>query len=47
MHRNSVDAIDKWNPNRPALFYVIDRNGGGLVSKFKVSAPLPYFPPPN
>ena len=36
MHRNSVDAIDKWNPNRPALFYVIDRNGGGLVSKFKV-----------
>ena len=36
--RNTVDAIDtKWDPHKDSLFYVIDRNTGGIVSKYKVN----------
>ncbi|KDQ09774.1 hypothetical protein BOTBODRAFT_58462 [Botryobasidium botryosum FD-172 SS1] len=33
-------SLTKWNPNRDALFYVIDRKNGGVVSKFKTP---PFF----
>lgn len=29
-------AIADWNPEREALFYVIDREAGGVVAKYKV-----------
>lgn len=32
-------AIADWNPEREALFYVIDREVGGVVAKYKVRAP--------
>ena len=46
MRNNYVDAIKDWNPDRPALFYVIDRNGGGIISKFKVRT-RSRAPPPR
>lgn len=35
-HRNLMDAIADWDPKREALFYVIDREAGGIVAKYKV-----------
>ena len=29
-------AIADWDPKREALFYVIDREAGGVVAKYKV-----------
>ncbi|KZT63483.1 hypothetical protein DAEQUDRAFT_770558 [Daedalea quercina L-15889] len=38
---NVADAIDKtWHPERPSVFYVIDRHNGGLVAKYKTD---PFF----
>lgn len=35
---NIADAIDKtWHPEKPSIFYVVDRHDGGLVAKYKVS----------
>jgi len=31
-----MDGIADWNPKREALFYVIDRETGGIVAKYKV-----------
>jgi len=31
-----MDAIADWDPKREALFYVIDRETGGVVAKYKV-----------
>ena len=35
-HRNIMAAIADWDPKREALFYVIDREAGGVVAKYKV-----------
>ena len=35
-HRNVMDAIADWDPKREALFYVIDREAGDIVAKYKV-----------
>lgn len=32
-------AIADWDPNREALFHVIDREAGGVVAKYKVCSP--------
>ena len=38
---NVADALEKkWHPEKPSIFYVIDRHNGGLVAKYKVR-PLP------
>ena len=29
-------AIADWDPKREALFYVIDREAGGVVAKYRV-----------
>lgn len=35
--RNFADAIDNtWHPEKPSIFYVVDRHNGGLVAKYKV-----------
>jgi hypothetical protein len=31
-----MDGIGDWDPKREALFYVIDREAGGVVAKYKV-----------
>jgi len=31
-----MDAIADWDPKREALFYVIDREAGDIVAKYKV-----------
>lgn len=34
---NIADAIDKtWHPEKPSVFYVVDRHSGGLVAKYTV-----------
>jgi torulene dioxygenase len=38
---NIVDSIGDWDPNRKALFYVIDRFDGGLLRKYE--APDTFF----
>ena len=35
-HRNLLAAISNWDPKREALFYVIDREAGGIVARYKV-----------
>ncbi|KZT63168.1 hypothetical protein DAEQUDRAFT_770851 [Daedalea quercina L-15889] len=33
---NIADAIEKtWHPEKPTIFYVVDRHNGGLVAKYK------------
>ena len=33
---NVADALEKkWHPEKPSIFYVIDRHNGGLVAKYK------------
>jgi hypothetical protein len=39
-HRNIMAAIADWDPQREALFYVIDREAGGVVAKYKVRLPI-------
>ncbi|EKM75160.1 hypothetical protein AGABI1DRAFT_80273 [Agaricus bisporus var. burnettii JB137-S8] len=34
-NKNALSSIQKWNPNRDALFYVISRERGGVVAKYK------------
>jgi len=38
-HRNVMDAMADWDPEREALFYVIDKEAGGIVAKYKVCFP--------
>jgi hypothetical protein len=39
-----LDGVEKtWNPDRPAFFYVIDRQKGGVVAKYKVTSSFMYF----
>jgi torulene dioxygenase len=33
-------AITDWDPEREALFYVIDREAGGIIARYKVRPPL-------
>ncbi|KAL6308117.1 carotenoid oxygenase [Sparassis latifolia] len=40
LNRNLAGSFKKWDPKRDTLFYVIDRNDGGVVAKF--NAP-PFF----
>ena len=35
-HRNVMDAMADWDPKRDALFYVIDKEAGGIVARYKV-----------
>ena len=35
-HRNIMAAMADWDPEREALFYVIDKEAGGVVAKYKV-----------
>lgn len=37
---NVLDFIQPWNPDRPALFYVISKENGGVIAKY--TAP-PFF----
>lgn len=39
-HRNLAQAFKSWNPNRKTLWYVIDREKGGIVRKFESD---PFF----
>lgn len=34
-----MSAISGWDPKRDALFYVIDREVGDIVAKYKVRFP--------
>ena len=34
-----MDAMADWDPKREALFYVIDKEAGGIVAKYKVRFP--------
>ncbi|KAI3611427.1 carotenoid cleavage dioxygenase 1 [Moniliophthora roreri] len=33
--KNMVQAIEKWNPDIPSVFYVIDRKNGGIAAKYQ------------
>ncbi|KAI3611425.1 carotenoid cleavage dioxygenase 1 [Moniliophthora roreri] len=35
LKKNMVQAIKKWNPDIPSVFYVIDRKNGGIVAKYQ------------
>ena len=41
---NVADALEKkWHPEKPSIFYVIDRHNGGVVAKYKVWLPPNIF----
>ncbi|KZT06918.1 carotenoid oxygenase [Laetiporus sulphureus 93-53] len=41
LNKNVAESIDyNWNPKADTLFYVVDRNNGGLVGKYKTP---PFF----
>jgi len=36
VNRNLASSLKKWDARQDALFYVVDRQKGGVVGKFKV-----------
>ena len=34
-HKNIIDSLKEWNPNRKCLWYIVDRNGAGVIRKYE------------